>query len=237
MLFFDLEFYVPEEDRKKSKISLRFRAPKDKHVLLGGVFVKVKDYQVHRPKKNDFKSFWIWNEQNYDNDILCAERRVVASIYRFFKNTWEEEYDSYIKWRRSKKKETKTNPHYDLRTCGTGIARVDLPTLYIKGNIHKVADPNELFEVFLATTPLDLTDVAIPIVKPKGKIIKPIPTTDILKHFNLGEKESGQKVWELYETKKFKEIEQRTLEEVKLNIEIFYKIKNILKNKNDHVLS
>ncbi len=72
MIVFDLEYYVPKEDRLTRGLSM---APgKDSHFIMGGTFRTVG----HRGTEFEDAGFWIWD---YD-----TEKAMLIAIWRFLKN-------------------------------------------------------------------------------------------------------------------------------------------------------
>ena len=59
ILFFDLEFYVPENDRE-GRLGLKANPYKNGHFLIGGTFLRYFPLLNHE-KNNIKKEFWIWN--------------------------------------------------------------------------------------------------------------------------------------------------------------------------------
>ena len=76
IIFFDLEWYVPPEQRKLRGASLAMNPHKPGQFLLGGVFGK---FHPLKQKKGDIKleHFWLWKEKD--------ERTLVQKIYNYEK--------------------------------------------------------------------------------------------------------------------------------------------------------
>jgi hypothetical protein len=109
VVFFDLECYVPPEDRqKRGKSSLIFNAAKPDHFILGGVFRRMF------PIRGVIEPAWqVWNFDKRD------EKATLTKIYEYFSTSWKT-----IDERNRKN-------HPDLILMGTGISRLDIPALYV----------------------------------------------------------------------------------------------------------
>ncbi|MHA1168705.1 MAG: hypothetical protein ACTSRU_12835 [Candidatus Hodarchaeales archaeon] len=114
MLFFDLEHYVPEEQRQSKTTTLRANPDRKGQFLLGGVVTNLQyDDGLGRSNTGEY---WIWKETSLENDeeIQKAEEKVLEKIYHHFKRSWEIVTQNFSRRR-------------DLIVVGTGIARFDLP--------------------------------------------------------------------------------------------------------------
>ncbi len=81
-IFFDLEFYVPEQLRESNNFNYN---PWDKHCkLIGGSFLVVSGYSSGNIDQNKLfkriKSFWIWN--------FSSERQLIKK-YLFTYNVFQ----------------------------------------------------------------------------------------------------------------------------------------------------
>ena len=78
-VFFDLEFYVPESNRKD--VGLNYNPWDKKSKLIGGSFLSVNPEvnfaQTDFENKSQVKSFWIWNYN--------SEKELLVDIYNFIK--------------------------------------------------------------------------------------------------------------------------------------------------------
>ena len=197
IIFFDLEFYVPVEDRNKKGASLLANPCKDKHYLLGGVFAKYK------PLKKDeivYTHFWIWKDKD--------EKSVLKGINHYIQSSWAPLED-------------KDPQQADLIFCGVGISRFDVPTLFIRSCVQKIAPEEKLFECYFKTKQLDFSNIAIPFFK-KDKVMYPKSINQIFDKLSIPKrKDSGMKVWEMYDEKKYPDIECRTEGEVRDCVELY----------------
>ena len=79
ILFFDLEFYVPENDRE-GRLGLKANPYKNGHFLIGGTFLRYFPLLNHE-KNNIKKEFWIWNYNN-------SEKEMLKNILKFVEDSW-----------------------------------------------------------------------------------------------------------------------------------------------------
>ena len=210
IIFFDLEFYVPEVDQDKYCFSAN--PFKENHLLLGGNFLNFKPLVSKKNKK--IESFWIWK---YNSD----EKKLVDAIVTYFENAW--------------KLILAEKGQAELTLCGIGISRVDIGYLYSKALFYKIRPADKLFMIFHNIRIVELENVVIPFfVHEKGMLLGK-STSQILKRFEIsGKHTTGSNVWELYEKKKFEKIEERNMLEVNECFEVYQKIvmeRPILKQK------
>jgi len=210
IIFFDLEWYVPPNQRRLKGASLAMNPHKPGQFLLGGVFGK---FHPLKQKKEDikFETFWHWKEKN--------ERAVVQKIYNYLKNEW-------------RKFDGTPNSQADLILCGQGVSRLDVLVLYIQSMKYKVDRPEEIFYTFCKTKQVDLSNVAIPLID--AKVMYPTSSNQISKKFKINrKKESGTRVWDYYDQKKFSTIENRTETEVCDCIDFYdHVLRNYMDRKN-----
>jgi hypothetical protein len=205
VVFFDLECYVPPEDRTNySKSSLIYNAAKPDHFILGGVFRRMF------PIKGELEPAWqVWNFEKQN------EKETLKQIYEYFSKSWQ------IIDERSRR----NNP--DLILAGTGISRLDIPALFVRSAFYKIDSEDALYETYFKAKVVDLGDVGIPLFRKNPKVypLYPKTTNDLI--FQLGvksSKTSGKRVWDLYDSKEFEAIKTRTALEVDDAIEIANKI-------------
>ena len=202
IIFFDLEFYVPKEDRSQSGASMNFNPNKRGHLLLGGVFARVKPLKDIM-KEPELTHIWIWKEGD--------EKQVITKIYEYFQECW-------------KPMANKDAEQADLILCGTGITRSDIPVLYIKSIQHGIDTPANLFDCFFKAKPVDFSEATIPYFRPEPRILYPKTTNRILEKFKIRSfKDSSTSVWDLYDNREHARIEKRTTHEVLDILEIYNK--------------
>ena len=216
MLFFDLEFYVPKEDRNNSSSSLIVNPNLKKHKLLGGTFYS-KSFDDKLPKKPKFKQLWLWNFNNNEKVLL-------DQIDNVFIDEWEKT-----------KKEEKwilRKPLVDLVVCGIGISRFDIPALYCRSFRFLIDSPEKLFDIYFKTKQIELANVCS-FLFPEEQYIYPKTTKEIMGRIKIkGDKDTSKNVWELFDKNDVDKIESRTTEEVKNILIIYQKCqKHIIKKK------
>jgi hypothetical protein len=195
VLVFDLEAYVPKEDRiRRYGTSLTVNPYKTGHTLLGGVF------SLRNPVTNevfaDFEHHWTWREG--------SEKETVKQIYEIFAGI---------------RKRIKDKPAYcaDPVICGVGIATFDMPFLYTKFLEYQVAPPAEIYEVFCKNRIVDLSVAGIGFLKKQVPILHPRAHNELADRFlpDREKKPTGKVVWEMYDDREFSAIETRCEGEVR----------------------
>ena len=216
MLFCDLEFYVPKEDRNNSSSSLIVNPNFKKHKLLGGTFYS-KSFDDNIPKNPIFKQLWLWNFENNEKILL-------EQIYKIFIDEWEKT-----------KKENKRilgKPLVDLVVCGIGISRFDIPALYCRSFRFLIDRPDKLFDIYFKTKQIDLANVCS-FLFPEEQHIYPKTSKEIMGRMKIkGEKDTSKNVWELFDKNDVDKIETRTTEEVKIILNIYQKSQEQIVRKN-----
>ncbi len=205
IIFFDLECYVPPEDRTKvSKSSLIYNAAKPDHFILGGVFRRMF------PMRSELEPSWaVWNFGKQE------EKETLTKIYEYFTQSWK------LIDQRDRKN------HPDLILMGTGISRLDIPALFVRSKFHDIDSEEALYETYFKAKVVDLGDVGIPLFRKNPRIypLYPKTTSDLIYELRVpSKKTSGKKVWDLYDLKEFDAIKARTASEVDDAIEIANKI-------------
>ena len=202
-IFFDIECYVPPEARNQSKSSLIFNPAISDHFVLGGVFRR------SFPLQNKIEEPWqVWNWKRED------ERSTLQQIYDYFKESW-----AMI--------DGKTTNNPDLILVGTGISRLDIPTLYVRSAMHKIDNEAALYETYFKTKIVDLGDAGITLFRNAPGIYPIYPKTTNALTSRLGiqsHKTTGKSVWDLYESREYDAIRARTSAEVEAVVEIASRI-------------
>jgi hypothetical protein len=195
VIFFDIECYVPPEDQLKiGKSSLVFNAGNPNHFVLGGVFKRMFPMTG---ATEESKQFWSFDKRN--------EKTTLAEIYQYFNKSWE-----MIDARNRKK-----NP--DLILIGCGIARHDIPALFLRSLMNNVAPSEDLYETYFKTKVVDLGEAAIPIFIKSRDVYPFYPKTvdELLTELQIkSTKSSGMGVWKMYEAGDYEGIKRRTNAEV-----------------------
>ena len=198
ILFFDLEFYVPPEDREGEGYSMRFNPNREEHFIIGGVFSR------YNPQKDDWEKVelidkWIWDYE--------SEKELLISILDYFKESWDNQ---------------KKRNDLELDVCGIGISKIDLPTLYIRCENLGVDSKENLFNIFFKSQHIELNCVAIPFFNRTSQL-HPIPANWIYRDFGINKpKPSGVEVWGMYDDGDHDSIIQRTTGEVMDCLKIFH---------------
>lgn len=212
MLFFDLEFYVPPQDRNLpyNRGSFKFDPTKEGHLLLGGYFLQTSLQDLKVLKEN---SIWIWE---YD-----SEKQVIQKIFDIFREEWlnqQNQKDTVLRKRIR-----------DSVTCGFSISRIDLPVLFIKGKQHQIATDSDLFRTFLNTKVLDLSNTSS-FLFPEIAVLYPKTQREVSRRLKIKSfgKPAGSNVWQLYDNGDFHAISERCRAEVKEIMEIYQKIQEIM---------
>ncbi|MGD0450929.1 MAG: hypothetical protein ABSA79_07765 [Candidatus Bathyarchaeia archaeon] len=198
VIYFDIECYVPPNERQQSRSSMKFNPCKKRDFVLGGVFSREFPLQN---KLEPPKEIWKWKPEE--------ERTTLLEIYDFFKASW-------------KLIEQKTDQNPDLILIGTGISRHDIPTLYMRSLMHNIDTQEALYETYFKTKVVDLGDVGILLFRNDPRIYPMYPKTTnaLMGRLGLGQKESGKGVWELYDAGQFDAIRERTMSEVEIAVKI-----------------
>lgn len=196
-IMFDTEWYVPKDARTLYISSLKANPMNPNNHYLGGVFYRfypLKD----RGQKYETKEIFV-NSLSPDE-----EKSKLKETYDYFTQSWE-----LIRG--------KSDKDADLITIGIGNSRLDLPSLYAKSMLFEIDNPVMLYEVYLKTKPVDLSDVAIAYIdRNRPRLMYPITANTMASRFGSGSerKESGKSVWDMVESNDFKSIKERVRGEV-----------------------
>ncbi len=207
MLFFDLEAYVPPHDRAASQSALVVNPVKADHLLLGGCFFS-KRFDEPIPKAPSIRGLWLWDYE--------SEAALLKAIKAVFEEEWQRQREENA-WILGK-------PVQDLVVCGAGIAKFDLPALFCRSHLHGLAEPAELFEVFLKARVIELANEAS-FLFPEEPMLYPKSTREIAGRLKLHERKGSSKnVWGCYEQREYSIIEQRTRTEVETILKIYQRL-------------
>jgi hypothetical protein len=216
LIIFDLEFYVPPEDRNPPDNlgSLIFNPIHPSHKLLGGSFLLL-DPLINKIRASH--NLWFWNMHNNERDLL--ER-----IIEIFTQEWTYQQQEKIHI-----------PHHsiiDALTCGFSIARIDLPVLFVRSQQYGCRNPSLLYDLFLKTKVIDLSDVAS-FLFPEDILLYPKTFEEVSNRLGLNEEKkiSGKVVWDWYDTGQLNRIETRCQQEVKMIYQIYLQIRSNISSK------
>jgi len=184
---------------------MKYNPTKADNFILGGVFRREFPLQGRIEASRH-----IWNWTKADEKITLQQ------IYDYFNESW-------------KLLEEKSDKNPDLILVGTGISRHDVPALYIRSVMHHIDGEDALYETYLKSKIVDLSDVGIPLFKNEPRIFPLYPKTTNALTARLGlqrqgPKESGKSVWDLYEQRQFDAIKDRTASEIEDIVKIAHRI-------------
>lgn len=201
VLFLDLEYYVPEEDRCKINLGgMSFSPTSLSHKVIGGCF------QIYYPIKNtvdpNISSIWEWN--------VGSEENVIREIHKIFSNLWK----GILK-----------SGNCSPMCCGIGISHSDLPVLYTKMLQYKLDTPENLFYLIFGTRQLDLSCIVAGQFTSKRNdyFFYPSIKNQLYQKYLPHAKRAEQaiSVWKYYDEKNFKALEDRTRLEIIDSLKIY----------------
>lgn len=196
IIFFDLEFYVPESSRSKTGFCYN---PWDKNCkLLGGSFLlanPIKDF--NSPKlinTTKVTSLWLWDYN--------SEKELLASIYELLKTVLDIVSKAH-------------NGMLSPILCGIGITSSDIPIIFELFKRYKILTNSEAFSLQNKFRSLDLSQLSIATFNNSSNFLYPKTKNHIFnKYLNGKNFETGKIVWDLYESKNYDSIKARVLDEV-----------------------
>lgn len=205
IVFFDLEYYVPEKHRRKDGLSYNPWVKECK--LLGGTFFTANpttDIAIDSEKiekRKSMKSFWLWHETN--------ESALVKKIYLYLKDVL------------AQVKKSKTGYQSPL-LCGIGISASDVPVLIDLFKRYHLMNNEEAFRFQNQFRYIDLSQLAISCFRQPNDFLYPKTKNDLLNKFKIKQSfENGKSVWSLYENKQLSLIEKRVRQEIIATHEIY----------------
>jgi hypothetical protein len=214
IIFFDLEFYVPENDRETKGFSLKSNPYEPRHKLLGGVIAVIRPLQENAFKDIVYEHFWIWKEN--------GEKEMLVKLYGRIQDVAKELLEKDMR-------------QPDLIFCGYGISRFDMPVLFIRCLENNIAKSSELFSCLFTAKQVDLSNLAISLF-PRSKVMYPKTNNDVNNYFDKKEKkDSSMVIWEWYDKNEYSLIEKRTENEMMETIESYKLL--MKKFKNDAALA
>ena len=210
IVFFDLEYFVPTEDRqRKTPSGMTFSPVLPGHIILGGTFLTYYPMQDKVGKRN---KFWEWQ--------LGSETKVLESIFDLLEREW-------------KSIEAKDQAG-SLMLSGIGISHSDIPSLMTRLMACSIADHARIYDLLYGCRQIDLSTATFCqfsfnhsyFAYPKSK-------SDLYqKYLNSKKMDTGKSVWELYETGNYQQIESRSNEEIDDALAIYKSMFN-LKRQHD----
>lgn len=213
IIFFDLEYYVPAEDRKrKTPSGMVFSPALPGHKILGGTFLTYYPMQDRIGKRSEI---WEWN--------LQSENEVLREIFELLQREW-------------RSIETKDQAG-SLMLSGIGISHSDIPALLSRLSSCSIADHYRVHDLLCGCRQIDLITATYCQFSFNLSYFAYPKTKSALyqKYLNGRTLTSGKSVWDLYESKNFGDIEGRCRQEVEDALAI-YKAMFDLKKRNDQSL-
>lgn len=210
IIFFDLEFYVPKPSRMEKGFCY---SPWDKSCkLLGGSFLianPAKDFELNEKEiKNKTKSLWLWDQS--------SEKELIQKIYEILKTTSDTVNKAH-------------NGSVSPILCGIGIGSSDVPVLFELFKRFHILDNQAAFRFQNSFRTLDLSQLSIAVFNNKNHLLYPKTKHHILnKYLPETTFEDGRSVWDLYETKKHKEIQNRVKNEIYATYQCYNRIRTDL---------
>jgi hypothetical protein len=205
IIFFDLEYYVPEANRSSALHTLSYNPQKEDNKLLGGSFYCVSTIEASKIgmelEKDKMISFWLWNSK--------TERDLVKDIYNYLCGT-----ETTMR--------KKVKGAFSPLLCGIGIAHSDWPVLLDLFCKYQLTTLSERFELQNRFRTLDLQVLAIPLFNSKNDFVYPKIKNDIFSKCLKGTTiPDGRNVWNLFENQEYGSIEDRTLKEIHFTVEAY----------------
>jgi hypothetical protein len=197
ILFFDLEFYVPEQDRNIQGI--RANPYKNGHFLIGGTFVSY--YPFIEQEKKEIHKHWIWDYED-EEELLKA---ILSDIVSF---TDDKKVKEIIR---------------NTLICGDRIGRLDIPYLYGRCLKNNIDTDENLFYFLNRFDIIDLDNIIIPFIKNNGKPLFPV-SKEMSSHLFLNKiccNEMKTLVWDYYDNKNYQAIMDHNEEETVDNFNIY----------------
>jgi hypothetical protein len=213
LLFFDLEYYVPEAGRSRSSLTGMLFAPSlPGHKILGGTF---QCYYPMLDRLDPPVQHWEWQHG--------SEQGVLRAIYGLLRHQW-------------KSIAAKAGVG-SLMLGGIGISHSDVPALLWKLRSYKIADPDEAYDTICGCRQIDLSTATFcQFAFNTGYFAYPKSKAHLYQKYLSGKQmDSGKSVWEAYEGRNFAAIEQRSTDEV-MDAVAIYKAMIELKKRTDSSL-
>ncbi len=210
IIFFDLEFYVPQNSR--SNIDFCYNPWDKDSKLLGGSFLIAnpqKDFGITEYDiRKRTKSLWIWNHE--------SEKDLLLQIYNTLKNTYDMVRNAH---------DGAVSPIL----CGIGITSSDIPILFELFKRYKILTNSEAFSFQNGFRVIDLSQLSVATFNNSNNFLYPKTNSHILNKYLPDIKfESGKSVWQLYESGDYEGIQSRVLSEVATTHRCYESIKSDL---------
>lgn len=192
VVFFDLEYYVPEEYRgRRTPGGMMFSPVLPGHKILGGTF---QTYFPMLDKIEPARKIWEWHSG--------SEKAVLQEFLRILKHEWQpiESRDQLG----------------SLMLCGIGISHSDVPSMLAKMTSHQLDSPERIYDLLCGCRQIDLsTATYCQFSFNQAYFAYPKTKSHLYQKYLDGKKmESGKSVWEHYEQKDYAAIEARSVAEI-----------------------
>jgi len=197
VIFLDLEYYVPKEDRTRSSHSgMSFSPVLPGHRIIGGTFQTYYPMQDRATKR---VGFWEWS--------LGSEENVLKGIFDYLKDEWR----------------TSRGQAGSLMLAGIGISHSDVPALLARMTAHDLAPADEIYDGLCGCRQIDLSVATFcQFSFNQGYFASPKTKSQLYQKYIPARKlGSGKGVWDLYDAKEFLDIEQRCEQEVEDAMNIY----------------
>ena len=205
VVFFDLEYYVPVEDRsREAPSSMKFSPYLPGHKILGGTF------QTYLLMKDELKppvQIWEW--------AAGSEKRVLEEILALLKYEW---------------KGSERSDRGSLVLCGIGISHSDVPALLAKLNMSLIDLPTRIFDYLSGCRQIDLSTATFCQFSSKTRYFSyPKSKAELYNKYMTepGNVAPATSVWDDYEAGRFSVIEARTQREVDHTVTIYKRMFDI----------
>ncbi len=195
MIIFDLEFYVPKEDRIENPKHLVFSPMKPTHLILGGTFRLFRHTgKIEADTEYIDHELWIWD--------FPDEKTLLQQIYdvMFVHENLDNKNKAII---------------------GLGIITSDIMALQVKWDMMGIATCGEVFERFKNMIVYDLGIALSSLRRFSYPSVLGHSAACKLMGVSTTKKPSGTEVWTMYDQRNYNAIKKRNRKEVQQLFEIF----------------
>jgi hypothetical protein len=210
VVFFDLEYFVPAADRKRTPPGgLTFSPVRPGHKILGGTFLS---YYPMQDKVGERHNLWEWKQGD--------ERKVLQAIYNLLT--------------RERKLMNTNGSRGSLLLSGIGISHSDVPVLLARMASNTSIEREKVYDLLFGCRHIDLSVATFcQFSFNQSYFSYPKAKADLYQKYLEGKKmESGTSVWKLYDSQDYQAIEDRCNEEVDDALAIYRSMFD-LKKKQD----
>jgi hypothetical protein len=208
VIFFDLEYYVPKDDRlRRNHGGLAFSPALPGHKIIGGIF---RTYYPMQNREESLQSFWEWE--------MGSESAVLKAIYNHLEKEWR----------------TSQGQTGGLMLAGIGISHSDVPALLARMTECQIAPMHKIYDTLCGCRQIDLSVATFCQFSFNQEYFSFPKTKSSLYQKYLPEKKmgSGTGVWDLYDTKDYEAIERRCMQEVEDMLKIYKTMVDLRKQQD-----